>query len=82
MINIKNAIIITTLFFETQEIPKNKFASTINYSTYNIEKPKFKNTMDYNTTTTEEMVHDTNVKLLQNIIIDSIEQCDSNSMVE
>lgn len=82
MIDIKNVIVITTLLFETQEISQNKFAPAINYNIYNIEKSKFKNTMEYNTTTTQEMIHDTNVKLLQDILIKSIKHCDSNSMVE
>ena len=68
MIHINNVIIMIPLFSASPEIPQNKFAQTIEYSSYSVEQPKFKNTMEHNTITTEEMVRDTNEKLLQDII--------------
>lgn len=68
MIHINNVIIMIPLFSASPEIPQNKFVQTIDYNSYSVKQPNFKNTMEYNTITTEEMVRDTNEKLLQDII--------------
>lgn len=68
MLGINSLIIIVPIISASSHIPNNKFAQTIEYSSYSIEQPKFKNTIEYNTITTEEMVRDTNEKLLQDII--------------
>lgn len=68
MIHINTIVIIAPLCFVSPEIPINKFAQTIDYKRYSIKQPNFKNTIEYNTITTEEMVRETNEKLLQDMI--------------
>jgi len=48
-------------------IPENKFAQAIDYSEFTVEKPKLKSSMDFNTITTEELIKENNIKILDRI---------------
>lgn len=50
------------------ELPPNKYAQSIPYeSLYRIDERPNKNTMEYNTLTTEELVREQNIKILEKI---------------
>lgn len=45
----------------------NKFAEAIPYSSFVVQQPPLKDTMHYNTMTTEELVRENNIKILDEL---------------
>lgn len=50
-----------------QYIPVNKFAEAIPYSSYSQQLPPLKDTMHHNTMTTEELVRENNIKIMNQL---------------